>query len=496
MIAKEVDKREGTSSFTRLVEYLTDDMGVSERVQRVQTSNLCNDAAYEIGLRAALLEVALTQERNGRVQDKTYHMVLSFHEQLSAQVLDEIEDRACATLGFQDHQRVSVLHGDTEHPHLHIAINRIHPKTHLGHSPSFSKRKLNRLCVQLEREYGLQVDPHALTLDAEQVQSVEQLQAYLKAHWADPTRAANDWSAAHAIAREHGVQLQINGAGGLTLVQENGQFTKGSAIGREFSRNQLEKRLGPFTPDPTVDKPYRRRQLPPPEPKPPAMERVAGKESLIGWLQREVAPELERAQDWPAFHGIAATHGVTVMTKHNGLVFQSGEVTTKGSAVARGLSRSKLEKRLGPFDSAPAIHLEAPGYRGAPLPKNKDCLVASYQENQQERSQSALSAQQQRNAQAERRDVAVERAHQRRHTFLEVLVHRPSLQELWALHIEQAHAADRRRLAHELERSRRKLRTAHGPQSWIEWLQSAALAGDPQAAQALTEFGRPVAIRR
>jgi hypothetical protein len=55
---------------------------------------------------------------------------------------------------------VSVVHHDTDHLHLHVAINRVHPRTAKAHCPSFSKLVLDRVCVELETEYGLQVVRH------------------------------------------------------------------------------------------------------------------------------------------------------------------------------------------------------------------------------------------------------------------------------------------------------------------------------------------------
>ena len=40
MIAKEVERKEGTSSFTRLVHYLTDPQGNAQRVVQVRAHNL------------------------------------------------------------------------------------------------------------------------------------------------------------------------------------------------------------------------------------------------------------------------------------------------------------------------------------------------------------------------------------------------------------------------------------------------------------------------
>ena len=107
------------SSITRLISYLTNTQGSSQRVGEVRISG-CE--AEEAGW--AAMEMLATQQQNTRAKgDKTYHLVLSFHENLPSRDIAEIERRVCEAIGLGEHQRVSVMHNDTENPHLHIAIN-------------------------------------------------------------------------------------------------------------------------------------------------------------------------------------------------------------------------------------------------------------------------------------------------------------------------------------------------------------------------------------
>jgi Relaxase/Mobilisation nuclease domain len=50
-------------------------------------------------------------------------------ENPDAQTLRVIEERFCKELGYAEHQRVSVVHHDTDNVHIHVAIDKIHPKT-------------------------------------------------------------------------------------------------------------------------------------------------------------------------------------------------------------------------------------------------------------------------------------------------------------------------------------------------------------------------------
>ena len=134
MIAKHVAMRSlGHSDFAGLVGYITDAQDKTERLGLVTMTN-CEAGTVQ----AAIDEVLATQHLNTRAQgDKTYHLLIGFApgENPSAEVLGAIEARLCAGLGYADHQRISAVHHDTDHLHLHIAINKIHPTRHTLHEP-------------------------------------------------------------------------------------------------------------------------------------------------------------------------------------------------------------------------------------------------------------------------------------------------------------------------------------------------------------------------
>ena len=83
-------------------------------------------------------EIAATQWLNTRAKSpRTYHLIISLRagENPDAQTLRVIEERFCNALGYAEHQRVSVVHHDTDNVHIHVAINKIHPRTLTLHDP-------------------------------------------------------------------------------------------------------------------------------------------------------------------------------------------------------------------------------------------------------------------------------------------------------------------------------------------------------------------------
>lgn len=190
------------SNMLKLVSYLTSSQGNVQRVQSVRITN-CeekDDAEW------AALEMLATQKMNTRAQgDKTYHVVLSFHENLSERQLVEIEEQVCRKLGFDGHQRISVLHGDTENPHLHIAINKIHPDRLTIHEPYYDKTKLAEISEVLESRYSLVPDNHIFRNEARETAAksmeiagdMESLIGWIQRNVLDDMKKAASWEELH-----------------------------------------------------------------------------------------------------------------------------------------------------------------------------------------------------------------------------------------------------------------------------------------------------------
>ena len=254
MIAKIIPiKSLRKSNFSALVKYLTDPQGKSERIGKLAVTNCYTDE-----MTAALLEIQNTQEMNNRAKsDKTCHLVLSFPEgeRLSNAQLNEIEERFCEALGFHEHQRISVVHDDTDNLHIHIAINKIHPRKLTIHNPYYDYKKVATLCEQIEQEYGLTQVNHETRIDKteriiqdiESKAGVESLLGWIRRECLDDIKRADNWQDLHQILQNHGLEIKERG-NGLVFASSSGVAVKASSVDRSLSKPNLIKRLGAFEP--------------------------------------------------------------------------------------------------------------------------------------------------------------------------------------------------------------------------------------------------------
>lgn len=240
------------SSIRRLVAYLTNEQECQSRVLAVNITHCeAEDPAW------AAMEMLAVQQQNHRAKaDKTYHLVVSFREgeQPDPDVLTSIEERFCEALGFSEHQRVSVLHGDTENLHLHLAINKIHPEKLTIHEPYCDFKILAKTCLELEQTYALQVDNHiakqqgrhSAAIDMERASDMESLTGWIQRNCLPELQEATNWKSLHAALGKHGLELKPRGNG--FVLASDGLHVKASSVDRGLSKNALEKRLGAFEP--------------------------------------------------------------------------------------------------------------------------------------------------------------------------------------------------------------------------------------------------------
>ncbi len=154
----------GTSFKGAGLYYLHDkNADTTQRVEFTHTHNLATDNA-ELGMRLMAatamdekqLKIAAGYSTRGRRTTKpVYSYSLAWHP-------DQAPDRdhmiamaeaSLAKLGMSDHQAVFIAHNDTEHPHIHVIANRVHPKTGKAANNCGDRLDMSRWAEAYERQH-------------------------------------------------------------------------------------------------------------------------------------------------------------------------------------------------------------------------------------------------------------------------------------------------------------------------------------------------------
>lgn len=188
---------------------------------------------------------------NPRVTKPVGHIALAFSKEdehrLTDWVMTGIALEYLDKMGIKDTQILIVRHFDKEHPHVHIAFNRI---ANDGRTISDRNERIRstRICKELTRKYGLyfadgkeQVKRHRLK---EPDKTKYELYSILKS---EVSRCGN-WNILVANLEKQGVNVQFKYKGCSDEVQgvvfsKNGYPFSGSKIDRRFSYSKIDAAL-------------------------------------------------------------------------------------------------------------------------------------------------------------------------------------------------------------------------------------------------------------
>ncbi len=273
--------------FARTARYIMDEKKDGEKVAWYRISN-CQSNTPAV----AIAEVLATQAENQRAKsDKTYHLVVSLPhwEQLNREQAEDIEDTICAGLGFAKHQRISAVHEDTDHFHLHIAINKIHPKTFRSVEPYYPYYKLDSLAKALEIKHGLYQDNRigqgtrfAKVGELEAYKQEESFLRWLNENVGDQLKQvlqeAKGWQDVHDLLTPYGAVIKPKGAGLVIATADGTVGIKASSLNRQLSSKSLTDRFGIYKPSQNQGKPLKQYQ--------PGLHKSLGMNSLYAEFQK------------------------------------------------------------------------------------------------------------------------------------------------------------------------------------------------------------------
>lgn len=245
--------------FDRLASYVVDRANDGERVVGTQITN-CGTDDFEL----AVKKIEATQASNTRAKgDKSYHLVISFPEgeRPTLEQLRDIEEQMCAALGYSDHQRISAIHDDTDNLHIHVAVNKVHPKTRRCVEPYYDKKKLMAACIELEAKHGLIKVNHGVEAERKRTSGEQKMEAHAardtlrawvdenaKDHLIQATAEAKSWQDLHRAFAVVGLEMRPYGAGMVIGPPGSKVTLKASDISRDMAIKTMVTRFGKYEP--------------------------------------------------------------------------------------------------------------------------------------------------------------------------------------------------------------------------------------------------------
>jgi len=207
-------RKDGWSSFRALKDYLTQELdaetgAVRPRGEMVLSENL-------LYTETAAAEMRGVANENARVKDPVYHYQLCWQpgERPTRVQWEAAATKTIRQLGFDEHQYILSAHSDTEHFHVHVMVNRVHPETYRAHYPQFSKRSLDKALREIEAEQGWKHSHGLYRWDARLRQAIRNTPEQMRElrDYSIANRVSQRASKVHAYADTESLEVYVKGA--------------------------------------------------------------------------------------------------------------------------------------------------------------------------------------------------------------------------------------------------------------------------------------------
>lgn len=231
------------SDFKGVVDYILDkDKGV----QKIAAEGLFMENKDTIAM-----SFNIQSRMNGKVSKPVGHIALSFSKEdgprLTNRVMAGIALEYMERMGIRDTQFLIARHFDKEHPHVHIAFNRIGND---GSTISDKNERLRstRICRELTLKYGLHMADGKDSVKRNRLKEPDRTKYGLYDILKTEVGRCGNWDVLVASLKRQGVEVSFKRKGQTGEVQGvvftmNGYRFNGSKVDRRFSYSKIDAAL-------------------------------------------------------------------------------------------------------------------------------------------------------------------------------------------------------------------------------------------------------------
>lgn len=231
------------SDFKGVVDYILDK---NKGVQKIAADGLFMESKDTIAM-----SFNIQSRMNGKVSKLVGHIALSFSKEdeprLTNHVMAHIALEYMEKMGLRNTQFFIARHFDKEHPHVHIAFNRIGND---GRTLSDRNDRLRstRICKELTLKYGLHMADGKKNVKRNRLKEPDRTKYRLYDILKTVVGRCGNWDVLVASLNRQGVEVRFKHKGQTSEVQDvvftmNGYHFNGSKMDRHFSYSKIDAAL-------------------------------------------------------------------------------------------------------------------------------------------------------------------------------------------------------------------------------------------------------------
>ena len=231
------------SDFKGVVDYILD--------KGKGTQVVAYDSLFMENKETIAMSFNVQSQMNGKVMKPVGHIALSFSKEdearLTNRVMAGIVLEYMERMGIRNTQFFIARHCDKEHPHVHIAFNRIDNN---GSTISDRNERLRstRICKELTQKYGLHMSDGKENVKRNRLKEPDKTKYELYDILKTEVGRCGNWNVLVANLRRQGVEVYFKHKGQTDEVQgivftKNGYRFNGSKVDRRFSYTKIDAAL-------------------------------------------------------------------------------------------------------------------------------------------------------------------------------------------------------------------------------------------------------------
>ena len=194
---------------------------------------------------------AAQQKLNPKIAKPVAHISLDFSVQDKSRLTDQFMAGMALEymkkMGYQDTQYIIARHHDTDHPHIHIVINRIDNN---GKRISDQNEKLRntRVCMELTKKYGLYIASGKENVKENRLKEPDKTKYEIYHALKSAIPNAKNWKELKSELLQSGITTEFRRNGNTDKIQgvrfgKNGYEFNGSKIDRACSFSKINYQL-------------------------------------------------------------------------------------------------------------------------------------------------------------------------------------------------------------------------------------------------------------
>lgn len=202
--------------------------------------------------KASVIQSFITQSKlKPKISKPVAHISLDFSAQdkglLTDKLMMSVAHGYMERMGYKNTQYIIVRHHDTNHPHVHLVINRIDNN---GNRISDKNEKLRntKVCMELTKKYGLYIASGKENVQVHRLKEPDKTRYEIYHALRSTIPICRNWQELNLKLQKLGINTDLRKNGNTEKIQgvrfgKNGYEFNGSKIDREFSYSKISYRL-------------------------------------------------------------------------------------------------------------------------------------------------------------------------------------------------------------------------------------------------------------